>query len=81
MESGERFLFWTGRRSTLTRGQRATLKYAARSLHNKQIAEILGIAESTVKGRLREMYAELGLPDHLAVFPYYWDVGYRSWEE
>lgn len=74
---GRPFLYWTGPRTTLTPAERATLKLVACGRHNKEIAQRLCVAESTVKKRLGAVYGKLGAPNHVAAAAYYWGGAFR----
>lgn len=56
----------------LTPAERETLRYCAYAMTNKEIADVMGVAERTVKNRLVQVFSKLQLDNRSQAIRYYW---------
>ncbi len=69
---GERRRITPDYQTPLTPAERQTLKHCAYAMTNKEIADIMGVKESTIKNRLVQIFAKLELSNRSQAIRYYW---------
>jgi DNA-binding NarL/FixJ family response regulator len=77
VSNGEPYRLTSGPSTPLTHRERLVLRYVAKGLQNKSIAQRIHVEEQTVKNTLRSVYRKLGVRNHVQAALHYWGMSHQ----